>query len=325
MSAGITPYPLGRTGLSISPIGLGCWQFSGGKGVAGAYWEGLDTERVQAIVDESLAGGISWFDTAEVYGWGESERSLARALRANGAARETYLIATKWFPLLKRAATIGTTIGEREQALDGLGIDLHQIHFPASISAIPRQMEAMAALVRDGHTRAIGVSNFSASQMRRAHAALTRHGLVLATNQVRYSLLDRAIERNGILDAANELGITIIAYSPLAQGILTGRFHAGESIGDRPGPRKRLPAFSSRGLERTRPLIEELRRIAEGHEGVSPAQVALAWTIRRHGTTVVAIPGASSVAQAQSNARSMRLDLSDGEIASITRAADSVR
>ena len=131
---------------------------------------------------------------------------------------------------------------------------------------------------------------------------------------MRYNLLDRSIEFNGVLDYARQNSITIIAYSPLAQGLLTGRFHEESGlIRKRPGLRKYLPAFQERSLRRTFPLIRVLREIANEHK-VTPAQIALRWVIQFHGDTVVAIPGASSAKQAQQNAAAMDFELSAKEL-----------
>jgi aryl-alcohol dehydrogenase-like predicted oxidoreductase len=149
--------------------------------------------------------------------------------------------------------------------------------------------------------------------MRVAHAALAARGLPLASNQVRYNLLDRRIETNGVLAAATELGVTIIAYSPLAQGILSGKYHREPGlIRARPGPRKLLPSFRRRGLERSRPLVDALGEIAAAR-GATASQVALSWLLRTHGETVVVIPGATSVAQAADNVGALALRLADAD------------
>jgi aryl-alcohol dehydrogenase-like predicted oxidoreductase len=143
----------------------------------------------------------------------------------------------------------------------------------------------------------------------------------MASNQVRYSLVHREIERNGILETAEELGVTIIAYSPLAQGLLTGVFHADPLlIKQRPGIRKWSPAFHSAGLQRSRPLIEVLDSIGVGH-GATAAQVALNWTVTHHGDRVVAIPGATTVRQAEENAAAMDFALTSDERARIDEAS----
>ncbi len=216
---------LGRTETMVTPIGLGCRQFSQGAGMVGAYWSNLDQEQITTIVERSLIAGVSWFDTAEAYGWGKSEEALSRALQQIGRPPGSVTIATKWFPALRFARNIRKTIEARLAALAPYGVDLYQIHNPLSFSSVSARMREMAELVEHGRVRAVGVSNFSATAMRAAHEELSRHGVSLATNQVRYSLLDRQIETNGVLETAQELGVTIIAYSPLAQGILTGKFH----------------------------------------------------------------------------------------------------
>jgi aryl-alcohol dehydrogenase-like predicted oxidoreductase len=150
--------------------------------------------------------------------------------------------------------------------------------------------------------------------MRAAHEALRRRGLPLVSNQVRYSLLDRRIETNGVLETARELGVSIISYSPLAQGILTGKFHERpELIRSKPGYRKYMRAFRPAGLEESWPLIQALREKAEKY-GRTPAEIALNWLINAHGEVVVAIPGATSAAQARGNAGSLAFTLSGEDI-----------
>jgi aryl-alcohol dehydrogenase-like predicted oxidoreductase len=259
--------------------------------------------------------GIGWFDTAEAYGNGTSEQMLSCALQSLGVKPGAAVIATKWMPWMRTARSIGATIERRLECLRPFPIDLHQIHQPASFSPIPVQMREMAALAKAGRIRAVGVSNFSASQMRAAHAALASEGIALASNQVRFSLLDRRIEGNGILESAKKLGVTIIAYSPLAQGILTGRFHEDPSaMSKASGLRRMVSRLGPRTLERTRPLVDELRAIARAH-GTSVAAVALAWSVSFHGDTVVVIPGASRPAQVREAAAAGDLSLSARELA----------
>jgi aryl-alcohol dehydrogenase-like predicted oxidoreductase len=187
-------------------------------------------------------------------------------------------------------------------------------------------MRAMAALQQRGAIRAVGVSNFSARQMERAHAALAREGVALATNQVRISLLDRQVDRNGVVETARGLGIALIAYGPLAGGVLTGRFHDDpERLRAVPMLRRRTSPYpySLQGLARTAPLITALREIAEAH-GALPAQVALSWLVTFHGETVVAIPGASRPAQAEQNGGALRVRLSDSELARLDEISGRV-
>jgi aryl-alcohol dehydrogenase-like predicted oxidoreductase len=217
---------LGKTDLEVTSIGLGCWQFSGNR----AYWNSPPQEVIDKIVKITLDGGINWFDTAELYGRGVSERALATALCKAGIANRDVVIATKWAPFFRTANNIPKTIDNRIECLSPCKIDLYQIHMPYAFSSVETQMDAMAGLVKEGKIRYIGVSNFSAAQMRRAYAALAKHGLPLASNQVRFNLLNRNLERNGVLDAARELNISLIAYSPLAQGLLTGKFHKNPEL-----------------------------------------------------------------------------------------------
>lgn len=313
---------LGRTQIEITPIGLGAWQFSEGRGGARGSWSPVAREETDAIIQASLDGGVNWFDTAELYGFGRSEVGLARGLKLAGKADGDVVIATKWNPLLRTAASIKKTIGERQRCLEPFSIDLHQVHFPASFSSTEAEMNAMAELAEKGAIRAIGVSNFDVRRMRRAHQALSRRNLTLASNQVKYSVMDRRIETNGVLETAKELGITIIAYSPLEMGLLTGKFHKDpDLLSSRPfGRRIRL----RRLIEKSRRLISTLEEIAAPH-GVSVAQVALAWLVNFHGATVVTIAGASKVHHARESAGAMAFVLSEDEMARIDETSRPFR
>ena len=303
---------LGRTGIQVTPIGLGVMQFSGGQGVFGMMFPDLSQEQMNAIIKAALDGGINWFDTAEMYGRGRSERGLANALKAAAKQDDEVVVATKWFPIFRTASNIPRTIHDRVHYLDGYTIDLYMVHQPWGFSSQEAEMEAMADLVEEGLIRSIGVSNFNVEQMQRAHAALEKRGLPLAVNQVQYSLLNRKIETNGVLEAAKELGVTIVAYSPLARGMLSGKYHKQpQLIEDTPFIRKMM---LQRNLERARHLVKALEETADRYDA-TPAQVALNWLINFHGETVVAIPGATKVEQAEQNAGAMKFKLSDEELA----------
>ena len=315
---------LGRTDIRITPVGLGCWQFSQGRGF-NRYWQVLPEAEIDGIVEASLAGGINWFDTAEAYGNGDSERELARALGKLGRPPGSVVIATKWRPVLRRASNLAKTIDTRLACLAPYPIDLYQIHNPASFSSTAAQMKAMAELVRERKTKTVGVSNFGAERMIKAHRFLAGEGLPLVSNQVHYSLLKRKIEANGVLDAARELGITIISYSPLDQGVLTGRFHESPTArGALSGVRKWRGFYRDRFLEKSRPVIEALRDVAARH-AATPAQVALNWLFSAHGETVVVIPGATKTAQAAANAASMGFVLTGDEIDHLDRVSRPFR
>ncbi len=213
--------------------------------------------------------------------------------------------------MFRTARNIPRTIHDRIRFLDGYSIDLYMVHQPWGFSPPEAEMEAMADLVEAGKIRSVGVSNFNAAQMRRAHTALQKRGLTLAANQMQYSLLHRKIETNGVLAAAKELGITITAWSPLASGLLTGKFHKDPEILNRTpfGRRVRL----RREIERSRPLIQALEEVAINHNA-TPAQIALNWLIHFQGEAVVAIPGASKVKQAEENAGVMNFKLTNEEM-----------
>jgi aryl-alcohol dehydrogenase-like predicted oxidoreductase len=313
----MTKRRLGKTDIEITPIGLGCWQFAQGGNAIGRFWSPLGSAQIAEIVGAALKSGIGWFDTAEIYGNGSSERNLSASLEGLGVKAGSVVVATKWFPLFRTARSIGATIDTRIACLGRYPIDLHQIHQPLSFSPVPAQMREMAKLLRAGKIRSIGVSNFSARAMEAAHAALAAEGIPLASNQVRFNLLDRRIESNGILEAAKRLGVTIIAYSPLAQGVLSGRFHQDPGSAAKISTMRRMTGrLGAASLARSRPLVEELVAIGRAH-GVSASQVSLAWTVRFHGDSVVAIPGASRPEQAEKNAAAGELALSPKEMARI--------
>ena len=313
---------LGRTPIEVTPIGLGVMQFSGGKGIMRLTMPDLSQEQMNAIIEAALNGGINWFDTAEMYGRGRSEQGLANALKAAGKQDDDVLVATKWSPIFRTAGNIPRTINDRIHALGGYTIDLYMVHQPWGFSSPEAEMDAMADLVQAGKIRSVGVSNFNADQMRRAHAALEKRGLPLAVNQVQYNLLHRKIEANGVLDAAKELGVTIVAWSPLASGLLTGKFHKNpETLNQRPFGRRMM---LRRRIEHSRPLIEGLEDIASKH-GASPAQVALNWLVNFQGETVVAIPGASKAHHAEQSAATMKFRLSDVEMALLDELTRSFR
>jgi aryl-alcohol dehydrogenase-like predicted oxidoreductase len=168
----------------------------------------------------------------------------------------------------------------------------------------------------------VGVSNFNAARMRRAHAALQKRGLPLAVNQMQYSLIDRSIETNGVLEAAKELGVTIIAYTPLGQGVLTGRYHKDPTLAAKKPAVWR--ARFKRRIEQTRPLVAALEEIGASH-GATAAQVALNWVISFHGDTVVTIPGVTKVRQAEESAGAMSFRLADAELARLDELSRNYR
>jgi aryl-alcohol dehydrogenase-like predicted oxidoreductase len=302
---------LGKTDILVSPIGLGVMEFAGAPGIFGHIFPIISQEEKNAIIKAALDGGINWFDTAEVYGFGISERSLVTALKANGIADNDVFIETKWQPMMRTARNISHNIDDRLRNLEGYSIANYMVHQPYGFSTPESEMNAMADLVEAGKIRSVGISNFSPDRMRKAHAALTKRGLPLAVNQVRYSLLSREIETNGILETARELGVTIVAYTPLARGVLSGKYHKNpELLSHMAGWRK---ASVQRDIKRSNRLINAMDEIANA-SGMTIAQVALNWLINIKGDIVVAIPAATKVQQAVENAETMKFHLSEDEM-----------
>jgi aryl-alcohol dehydrogenase-like predicted oxidoreductase len=314
--------PLGQTGMQITPIGLGVMQFSGGSGIFGMVFPDLSQDEMNAIIKAALDGGINWFDTAEMYGRGNSERGLATALKTLGKRDDEVIVGTKWFPIFRTANNIHRTIDDRLRYLDGYTIDLYMVHQPWGFSSPEAEMNAMADLVEEGKIRSVGVSNFNVDQMRRAHDALAKRGLPLAVNQVQYSLLYRKIESNGVLETAKELGITIVAWSPLARGILSGRYHNDPDIYNQlPFARKMMMRDK---IKDSSPIIDALNEISQKYDATA-AQVALNWLVNFHGEMVVAIPGASKVHQAEESAGVMKFKLSNDEMAQLDALSSDFR
>jgi aryl-alcohol dehydrogenase-like predicted oxidoreductase len=307
---------IGKTDLKVPPLGLGTWQW--GDTSTWQYGVGYSQGDVEAAYRASRAAGVTFFDTAEIYGKGRSESMLGPLVRAE---REAVVVATKFAPWPYRLAS-STLGGALDASLKRLGlaqVDLYQVHWPwGSLIRIETLMNALADQVEAGKIRAVGVSNYTARQMRRAHAALAKRGIALASNQVQYSLLHRAPERNGVLAACRELDVRLIAYSPLAKGALTGKYHQGAQVG---GMRKRFRFFSAAGLQASAPLIALLTEIGEARDGKTPAQVSLNWLIRQG---ALPIPGAKNATQASSNAGALGWDLTDAEFEQITQAANKI-
>jgi len=303
---------LGKTDIEVTPIGLGVMQFAGGKGLFGLVFPDLSQDEKNDIIQAAVEGGINWFDTAEMYGFGRSEEGLAAGLKTAGMQNGDVVIETKWLPFLRFARNIPKTIDNRLRYLGEYNIDVYLIHQPMSFSSPEAEMNAMADLVEAGKIRSAGISNFDADLMRRAHTELQKRGLPLAVNQMEYSLINREIESNGVLDTAKELGVTIVAYTPLGYGLLTGKYHRNPTLLKQAASFRRR--MLTRMLEPTRPLVEELEKIGKEYNA-TPGQVALNWVIHNQGESVVAIPGATKSEHAKESADAMKFRLTDDELA----------
>jgi aryl-alcohol dehydrogenase-like predicted oxidoreductase len=295
-------------GLRVSSIGLGCWQFgSRDWGYGKAYGDVTAVELVHTALDL----GVNLLDTAEAYAHGVSETIVGRALEAR---RDEAFLATKVWPLWPTADRVEEHGRLSAMRLGVETIDLYQVHWPNPLVALASTMDGMRRLQDAGLVRNVGVSNFSATRWQRAESLL---GRPVVSNQVQYSLLYRKpdLENVPYAQAADRL---VIAYSPLAQGVLGGRYDASNPP---PGPaRRNNPLCLPENLERATPLIRALRRVASVHDA-TPAQVALAWLIAR--PNVVAIPGASSVEQLRHNVAAADLDLDEKELEELTAESDA--
>ena len=275
-----------------------------------AYGGAHGFEEEKRALETSLAAGVNFFDTAAMYSRGASERRLGKL-----SPGKDVLIATKFPPgFFSRTEEFPQALDTSLARLGRNSVDLYQHHFPSNRVSIPKLMALMADAVETGKVKAVGVSNYSAEQMRIAHAALAERGLPLASNQVEYSLLRRQPEVNGVLDTCRELGITLIAYQPLASGALTGKYTAGA----RPtGLRRFMGTFRGQGLEAVTPVVALLHEIGECY-AKSPAQVALRWLIENEG--VLPIPGAKNGKQAADNAGALSFSLTSAEVEALNQA-----
>jgi aryl-alcohol dehydrogenase-like predicted oxidoreductase len=298
------------TAKKISKIGLGTWQFGSREW---GYGEGYADAVAQSIVGRALELGVTLFDTAEIYGFGRSERILGRALGEN---RDSVFLATKLFPVLPVAPVVEQRAVASADRLGARTLDLYQVHQPNPLVRDGTIMRGMGALQRVGLVGEVGVSNYSLERWRAAEAALGRQVL---SNQVPYSLAARSPERD-LLPFAQASGHVVLAYSPLAQGLLSGRYDRDH----RPANRVRVgnPLFLPDNLERAGELIATLREVATAH-AATPAQIALAWVIRH--PAVAAIPGASSVEQLEHNVAAAEIELTDDEYQALADAAARFR
>ena len=293
--------------LNVEPLGVGAWAWGATR--LWGYGKEYDRQDVGEAFRTSMAAGVTLFDTAEVYGNGASENIIGEILR-EGGFDGTPVIATKFAPLPYRinARSLLDALDKSLARLGVVTVDLYQVHFPNPVLKIEKLMDALAETVKEGKVRHVGVSNYSADQMKRAHDRLASHDVELASNQVEYSLFQRAPETNGVLDACRDLGVTLIPYSPIAQGLLTGKYTPGSKPS---GLVRRFgKSFGEQNLKRIEPVVNILREIGGVHDK-EPAQVALNWLVTRQNT--LPIPGAKNERQARQNAGALGWEMTDEE------------
>lgn len=303
-----------RDAKSAETMGLGSTSLRvGAVGVGTNSW-GARAERdpgKRSTFDALLAAGVTLFDTAEIYTAGSSERTIGKCIRDSGLAP---MILSKFFPFpwrLRRQA-MSAALGRSLSRLQVPRVDVYLLHFPLPPVTLETWADALADEVTAGRARAVGVSNCNPIQTRRAHAALAARGVPLACNEVEYSLLNRGPERSGLAATCRELGVTLIAYRPLALGVLTGKYSP-----EKPPRGVRGVLYGRKYLAGVQPLLSIIRRIAE-NRAKTPSQVAINWLLCKG---AIPIPGAKDAAQARENAGAMGWRLTDREVAELDAAS----
>lgn len=308
---------LGPNGPEVPSLGVGTWSW--GDSIFWQYGGAYGADEVRAAFNTALATGVNFFDTAEVYGLGKSEEIISQCIQAcnkanaaEGKPASEVIIATKYMPVPWRfsAQSVADALTASLKRLKRPSVALYQVHWPFDFFMSQKTlMNALANEVDQGRIKTIGVSNYSAKQMREAHSYLSNRGIPLAVNQVQYSLLHRNIETNGVLEAAQNLEVTILAYSPLAQGLLTGKYTVGSDL-QPTGARRLDPKFSKKGLQKIEPVLAALQSIGDAH-GKTQVQVALNWLLGKG--NIVPIPGAKNAKQAEQNAGALGWEMTAAE------------
>lgn len=301
---------IGKSGVEVSSLGIGAWSW----GDRSRYWQNeLDKDSNLTAYKALLEAGIDFVDTAEVYGFGYSEEYLGDFMRQTNSQSQV-AICTKFAPLPWRQ-TPGSLVGACKASLQRLGVDqvaLYIQHWPGfflNAFSNDAHLEGLAQAWEQGLCKAVGVSNFNAERVRKAAKFLESRGTCLSSNQVQYSLIYRAPETNGVLEACRENGVTLVAYSPLCQGLLTGKY----SRDNRPtGPRAQL--FTDQRYKDVEVLLDCMRAIAQEQGGKTLSQVAINWTLAKG---CLPIPGAKNAKQVAEIAGALGWRLSDAEVAEL--------
>ncbi|HEX5660334.1 MAG TPA: aldo/keto reductase [Polyangiales bacterium] len=303
------------TDVRIPRLGVGTWAW-GDKRVwgMGGYDASLSEASIREAYEASLRAGVTLLDTAEVYGSGESERIIGRLLaQYHDSSLPAPQIATKFLPAPWKLNVKVALVDALRASLDRLGrphVDLYQLHGPISLRSHGALAEALALAHQQGLFKAVGVSNYSLREAHSIKRELEARGLKLATNQVEFSLLRRAPELGGLLEGCKQLGVTVLAYSPIGQGRLTGKY---SSANPPPGQRH----FSAHPMKRVDPIVAALKRIGKKHER-TPSQVALNWLIAKG---AVPIPGAKNKRQAEDNAGALGWSVDAEDLAALDATA----
>jgi len=305
------PVKLGPITIA-SPIGIGTWAWGDQRTWGfGSYDTSFNEKTVEEAFEFLASNGlINFWDTAEVYGGGKSEQILGNCL-SKYKDLKTPVIATKFLPtpLKFTQESLKNALKNSLKRLQLESVDLYQVHGLApSLRSAETWAEALASCVKEKLVKAVGVSNYSIDQLKRTHAVLAKYDIPLASNQIEFSLLRNNAEVNGMLKTCKELGVTVIAYSPLAMGRLSGKY-------SKTNPPKGNRRFSNYSMEEIEPLLEKLREIGKVHDKTS-AQVALNWCICK-GT--IPIVGVKNRQQAEENMKALGWRLNEEEVAQLDK------
>ena len=304
---------LGSSGLQVSSIGLGTWAW--GDRFLWGYGNNYGYDDIADAFNVYINMGGNFIDTAEFYGYGKSEQFIGDFIKQK---KPNLVIASKFmpYPWRLRGQDLIRALKQSLKRLSLNNIDLYQIHWPFPPVSIETWCNTLAECVKEGLINAVGVSNFNVSQLLRAHKTLSKHNISLTSNQVEYHLLNRKIENNGLFQQCKDIGISIIAYSPLAQGLLTGKYTPDNVPKGIRGSR-----YPHKLLHEIDPLIQRMRDIGRDHDSKTPGQVALNWIICK---SAIPIPGAKSGFQAQQNCGAMGWRLSEDEVNVLDRMSAEI-
>jgi aryl-alcohol dehydrogenase-like predicted oxidoreductase len=299
--------------LDSYSMGIGTWSWGD------RTWWGYGTDYGERDIREAfntcVKAGLTLFDTAEVYGSGKSESFLGSLIHD---VKPQIHIATKFMPYPWRLSRTELK-NALNRSLNRLGltkVDLYQVHWPFPPMPVEYWIQGMIEVFQAGLIGEIGVSNYDFDQMSRSKELLGKNGISLTSNQVEYNLLKRKVEKNGLLQKCKEEGIRLIAYSPMAQGVLSGKYNPQNPL---TGVRGRK--YNSKFLARVQPLLKTMKEIGENHSGKTPSQIALNWVICKG---ALPIPGAKNRKQAEQNLGALGWKLTDKEVGLLDEMSDQV-
>ncbi len=295
----------------VSRVGIGAWQW-GSRGYWG-YGKAYGKENIREIVERARTLDVNFIDTAEVYGWGASEELIGEIIGND----DEFIIASKYLPIRPSWPGVERAVRGSLRRLRRDVIDLYQVHWPMPLVSVHALMKNLEKEVKKGRIRYIGVSNYNARLLKAANEALSISEIV--SDQLHFNLIDRSIEENGLLSYCRDNHVSMIAWSPLEQGLLTGKYHPGTSIS---GLRRLRQDFSKRNIERLQPLLSALKQASADH-GRTAAQGALAWILQNDNNIV--IPGVKKVEQLVENVGGQSWRFTYQELKTLEKAYQSYR